>query len=214
MRPVVRTLLLDIGGVLLTNGWDHGARRRAAVAFKLERSEMEARHSLMFQSYEEGKLTSDEYLDHVVFYRKRPFTRARFRRFMFEQSRPYPEMIQLITRLKRRHGLKTVVLSNEARELNAYRIRKFRLNEFVDFFISSCFVGLRKPDPGIFRMALDVAQTPVREVAYVENTPVFVDVAKSMGVRGILHTDYRLTRDKLSAIGLRPDDASVPENET
>jgi putative hydrolase of the HAD superfamily len=89
----ITTLFLDIGGVLLTNGWDHHARKRAATNFKLELAEMEARRHLTFDTYEEGRLTVEEYLDRVVFYQKRPFTRAQFRRFMFAQSKPYPQMI-------------------------------------------------------------------------------------------------------------------------
>ena len=109
----VTTLFLDIGGVLLTNGWDHHARRRAATNFKLELSEMEDRHHLTFETYEEGKLTLEEYLDRVVFHEKRPFTRAQFRHFMFAQSKPFPKMIELVAQLKVRYGLKIVVVSNE-----------------------------------------------------------------------------------------------------
>ena len=123
---------------------------------------MEERHHLMFETFEEGKLTLDEYLDRVVFYQKRPFSRSQFRTFMFAQSKPYPEMIKLFAQLKVRHGLQIVVVSNEARELNAYRIRKFKLNGFVDAFISFCFVHVRKPDAEIFRLALDIAQAQPR----------------------------------------------------
>jgi putative hydrolase of the HAD superfamily len=198
----ITTLFLDIGGVLLTDGWDHHARKRAAKNFKLDLAEMEDRHLLTFDTYEEGKLTLKEYLGRVVFYQKRPFTRAQFRRFMFAQSEPYPEMIELVARLKVRHRLKVVVVSNEARELNAYRIRKFRLDSFVDFFVSSCFVHVRKPDAEIFRLALDMAQVPARQVLYIDNTPMFVQIAKDMGIRGICHTSYSTTRAKLSAFGL------------
>ncbi len=198
----ITCVFLDIGGVLLTNGWDHPARKRAATHFKLEWTEMEERHSLNFDTYEEGKLTLDEYLDRVVFYRKRPFTRAQFRRFMFAQSKPYPEMIELAAQLKVRHGLKIIVVSNEGRELNSYRIRKFKLDRFVDAFISSCFVNLRKPDADIFRLALDIAQTPARQVVYIENTPMFVHIAEGLGIRSILHTDYRSTCEKLASFGL------------
>ena len=96
----ITTLFLDIGGVLLTNGWDHHARKRAAANFKLKWAEMEDRHRLNFATYEEGKLTLEEYLRRVVFYQKRPFTRAQFRRFMFAQSKPYPEMIELVAQPK------------------------------------------------------------------------------------------------------------------
>ena len=165
---------------------------------------------LTFETYEEGKLTFEEYLGRVVFYQKRPFTRAQFRRFMFAQSKPYPEMIELIAQLKVRHGLKIAVVSNEARELNDYRIHKFKLDGFVDSFISSCFVHLRKPDADIFRLALDIAQTPARQVVYIENTPMFVQVAEGLGIRSILHTDYKSTGAKLASFGL-PNEGVIHE---
>jgi putative hydrolase of the HAD superfamily len=207
----ITTLFLDIGGVLLSNGWDHHARRRASRNFRLEFSEMEARHHLTADTYEEGKLTLEEYLGRVVFYERRPFTRAQFRRFMFAQSKPYPKMITLAAQLKVRHGLKIAVVSNEGRELNEYRIRKFRLNRFVNAFISSCFVHVRKPDADLFRLALDVAQAPVREVVYIENTPMFVQVAEGLGIRSILHTTYASTRARLASCGLRNDDGVLHE---
>lgn len=201
-RTPMTCLFVDIGGVLLTDGWDHHARRRAAKRFKLAWVEMEDRHQLNFATYEEGKLTLAEYLDRVVFYQKRPFTRTQFRRFMFAQSKPYPQMIELVRRLKSKNGLKIAVVSNEARELNAHRIRKFKLDAFVDFFVSSCFVHLRKPDAEIFRLALNIAQTPVRQIVYLENTPLFVRVAEGLGIRSVLHTDYTSTRAKLASFGL------------
>lgn len=205
----VTCLFVDIGGVLLSDGWGRLARKRAAKYFKLESAEIEDRHQTAWNTYQEGKFTLEEYLTRVVFYKKRPFTRAQFRRFMFAQSKPHPEMIELIARLKARYRLKIAVVSNEGRELNAYRIRKFKLAEFVDFFISSCFVGLRKPDIGIFRLALDVAQVPARQVVYIENTSMFVRIAEDMGVRSILHTDYRSTRAKLISFGLENDEGVI-----
>ncbi len=207
----ISCVFLDIGGVLLTDGWDRHARKRAAVNFKLELAEMNDRHHLTFETYEEGKLTLEEYLDLVVFYQKRPFTRAQFRKFMFAQSKPYPEMIDLVTQLKIRHGLKIVVVSNEARELNVHRIQKFKLDRFVDSFISSSFVHVRKPDAEIFRLALDIAQVPVRQVIYIENTPMFVQIAEGLGIRSILHTDYSSTRVKLASFGLQDDERVIHE---
>jgi putative hydrolase of the HAD superfamily len=201
----ITTLFLDIGGVLLTDGWDHRARERAATNFKLDLAEMEDRHHLTFDTYEEGKLSLEDYLGRVVFYQKRPFTRAQFRRFMFAQSKPYPEMIELVCRIKARYGLKIAVVSNEAWELNSHRIRKFKLDGFVDFFISSCFVHLRKPDADIFRIALDIAQVPAGQIVYIENTPMFVQVAEGLGILSILHTDHRSTCEKLASLGLQDD---------
>jgi putative hydrolase of the HAD superfamily len=198
----ITAFFVDVGGVLLTNGWDHHARRRAVKNFKLDWTEIEERHALNFETHEEGRMTLEEYLDRVVFYEKRPFTRAQFRSFMCAQSKPYIEMLKLVARLKTQHELKIAVVSNESRELNAYRIRKFKMDAFVDCFISSCFVGLRKPDVEMFRLAVDISQTPLEQVVYIENTPMFVQIAEDLGIRSILHTDYKSTCAKLAAFGL------------
>jgi putative hydrolase of the HAD superfamily len=121
---------------------------------------------------------------------------------MFAQSKPYPEMIAMIARLKARYGLKIAVVSNEGRELNTHRIRTFKLARLVDFFVSSCFVHIRKPDADIFRFALEIAQTPASRIVYIENTPMFVQIAEGLGIRSILHTDFNSTRAKLSEFGL------------
>jgi putative hydrolase of the HAD superfamily len=204
-------LFLDIGGVLLTDGWDHHSRERAATNFSLDWAEMEDRHRLMFETYEQGKLTLEEYLDRVVFYQERAFTREQFRDFMFGQSQSYPDMIDMIARLKVRYGLKIAVVSNEARELNAYRIQQFELGRVVDFFISSCFVHIRKPDADIFRLALDIAQVPAEQVLYIENTLMFVEIAEGLGIRGILHKDFRSTRAQLATLGFQDNEGTSHE---
>jgi len=207
----ITTLFLDIGGVLLTNGWDHRARWCAAKHFKLDWAEMQERHELNFEIHEEDKITFREYLDRVIFWEKRPFTRVEFRRFMFAQSKFFAEMIELVRNLKAKYGLKIIVVSNESRELNAHRIRQFKLDGFVDAFISSCFVHLRKPDADIFRLALDIAQVPVRQIVYIENTPLFVQIAENFGIRSILHTDYKSTCAMLSSLGLQHREGIIPQ---
>ncbi len=201
--PPVTTLFVDIGEVLLTNGWDHLARKRAARNFQLDWAEMDQRHRLVFETHEEGKLSFEDYLGWVVFYEKRAFTRNQFRDFMFAQSKPYPKMLELVTKLKVQHSLKVVVVSNESREVNAYRIRTFRLDRLVDTFVSSCFVRMRKPDVEIFRLALDIAQTPSAQVVFIDNTPMFVQIAERLGMRSILHVDYESTSAKLASFGLQ-----------
>jgi putative hydrolase of the HAD superfamily len=208
----ITALFLDIGGVLLTDGWDHHARRRTAKHFMLNWAEMQERHELNFEIQEEDKITFQEYLDRVVFWQKRSFTRAEFRQFMFAQSKPFTEVIELVRNLKAKYRLKIIVVSNEAREVNAYRIRQFKLAGFVDAFISSCFVHLRKPDADIFRLALDIAQVPARQVVYIEDTPMFVQVAEGLGIRSILHTDYKSTCAKLASLGLQNDVGDTHEN--
>jgi putative hydrolase of the HAD superfamily len=108
--------------------------------------------------------------------------------------------------------VKLVVVSNEGRELNAHRIREYKLDRFVDSFISSCFVHVRKPDADIFRLALDIAQTPAQKVLYIEDTPMFVQIAQGLGIRSILHTDYRSTCAKLASIGLQIGEGGINES--
>ncbi len=200
--PLTTGLFVDIGGVLLTNGWDRSMRKRAAETFGLDSAEMDERHHLTFDTFEEGKLSLEEYLDRVVFYRKRPFSREEFKSFMFSQSQPHPEMIELIRSLKARYGLRVAVVSNEGRELTIYRIQKFRLAEFVDFFVSSCFVHFRKPDADIYRIALDIAQVPPGQLVYIEDREMFIEVAQGLGIRGIHHVSYESTRSALETLGL------------
>jgi putative hydrolase of the HAD superfamily len=178
----------------------------------LDWAEMEERHGLNFETHEQDKLTFNEYLDRVVFYRKRPFIRAEFRRFMFAQSKPVAGMIELVRSLKAKYGLKIIVVSNESREVNAHRIRQFKLAGFVDGFISSCFVHIRKPDTAIFQLALDIAQVPARQIVYIDNTPLFVQIAEEFGMRVLLHTDYQSTRAQLVAFGLMTDEGGNHEN--
>ena len=175
-------LFLDIGNVLLTNGWDHTMRQRAAQKFALDYEEMNERHHLTFDTYEEGKLSLAEYLGRVVFYRPRSFSPQDFRDFIFAQSKPKLDMIQLVQELKQRYGLKTAAVSNEGRELTLYRVKKFELGSFIDFFISSCFVHLRKPDEDMYRLALDCAQVEAEQVVYIDDRPMFVEVARALAI--------------------------------
>ena len=198
----ITTLFLDIGGVLLSDGWGHDFRQQAAEKFHLDEQELEERHSVLFVIYEEGRITLNEYLNRVIFYKKRDFSFNEFRDFMFSLTTPDGEMIDLIKGLKLQYGLKIVVVSNEARELNEYRIKKFHLNRFVDFFITSCYVQLRKPDVAIFRIALDGAQVPTDKIVYIDDVQLFVDVATDLGITSIRHTDYSSTAEALAGLGL------------
>ena len=193
-------LFVDVGGVLATNGWDHQARALAAKTFKLDFKEMDARHKDTFDTFEIGKISLKEYLNRIVFYEKRPFMPDEFMKFMHAQSQAFPDMIQLMIEVKKCYGLKVAVVSNEGRELTNYRIKKFKLDQFVDFFVCSGYVGLRKPDTAIYRLALDLAHVPPEEIIYLEDREMFVEVAETFGIRGVLHTDYATTRQTLQEL--------------
>lgn len=199
----ITTLFTDIGGVLLTNGWDRDSRAKAVKKFKLNAEETEERHHLTFDTYEEGKLTLDEYLERVVFYKKRDFSKKDFMHFMYSCSQPFDDMLKLVRELKEKYHLKIAVVSNEGRELNEYRINTFKLGEFVDFFISSSFVHFRKPDEDIFKIALDIAQVKASEILYLEDRPMFAQVAESIGIKSIVHKDYKSTRSKFEEYGFK-----------
>jgi putative hydrolase of the HAD superfamily len=199
----ITTLFLDIGGVLLTNGWDHAARQSAAERFQLDFTDVEERHHLTYDTYEEGKLSLDEYLQRVVFCQKRPFSVDEFKSFMLSRSQPYPEMLDLVRSIKNKFKLKTIAVSNEGREINSFRITEYKLDQVIDTFVSSCFVHYRKPDLDIYRIALDVSQSLPEQVAYIDDRPLFIETANSLGIQGILHVDMPSTRSKLAALGLR-----------
>lgn len=198
----ITALFLDIGGVLLTNGWDRSARAEAARQFQLDLADFEERHHLTYDTYEEGKLDLDGYLDRVIFYKQQPFNVQQFKAFMLSRSQPFPEMLELVREIKGRYPVKTLAVSNEGREVNAYRIAQYRLDQIIDVFVSSCYVHYRKPDPDIYKIALDISQSTPGQVAYIDDRPLFVEVARSLGINSILHTDVSTTRQQLAALGL------------
>jgi putative hydrolase of the HAD superfamily len=202
-RPIA--IFTDLGGVVMTNGWDRHMRESAAIHFGLDFKEVDERHSLVFNAYEEGKLDLDQYLNLAVFNVKRSFSPAEYKAYMFEQTRPFPDMLDLLRRLKARYQLKIVVVTNEGRELTARRIVAGGLRDFVDVFVASAYVHFRKPDPDIFRIALDVSQIPADQAIYLEDRPLFVEVAQSVGIPSLRHVSYAETRAYLASIGLADD---------
>jgi putative hydrolase of the HAD superfamily len=201
-EPSITHLFTDLGGVLLTNGWDRNLRQLTAQRFGVDPKEMDDRHHLTYDTYESGKIGLRTYLDRVMFYQPRPFAHEQVIEFILAQGKPFPEMIDLVKAVKARHGLQVAVVSNEGREITADRIERFHLRDFVDFFIVSSYVHFRKPDQDIFRIALDVAQAEPRRVAYLEDRQMFVEVAAEMGLRAIWHRGVDATRQALAEMGL------------
>lgn len=195
---VCTTLFLDIGGVLLTNGWDRHSRERTAKIFDLDYTEMTKRHALIFDTYEIGKITLDTYLSHVVFYIPRQFSPEEFKICMFSQSQAYPNMLQYMREIKKRYLLQIVAVSNEGRELMDYRIKHFQLKEFIDFFVCSGFIGLRKPDEGIYRLALDMAQARPEEVIYIDDREMLIEIGSQLGLQTIQHLTLEKTQNILN----------------
>lgn len=197
----IKVLLLDIGGILLTDGWETQSRLKAAAHFSLDTDELNHRHANVFDAYESGKMDLDEYLKLIVFYQERPFTVEEFKTFMMQQSQPHPDMLQLMTDLKQKYQPRILTVSNEPRELNEYRIHTFGLNKIIDFFVSSCYVNVRKPDRKIYDMALDMAQVKPQEALYIDDRQVYIEFAAQLGINTIHHTDVESTRKQLQQFG-------------
>ncbi|GAO41616.1 HAD-IA family hydrolase [Flavihumibacter petaseus] len=192
----LKALFLDIGGVFLTNGWDRRARAEAAGKFSLDLAELNERHHIIFDAFEAGKMTFDDYLDLLVV-NVTPYPKEALREFIYQQSHAFPEMISFIRKVKQDHGLKLIAVNNEARELNDYRIKQFGLDTFIDAFVSSCYVHVRKPDQQIYQYALDIGHLRKEEVIYIDDRLVFIQAAQRLGIEGIQHVSLEGTRRAL-----------------
>ena len=195
MKNQYKILFSDIGGVLLSNGWGHESREAAAKKFGIDYGEMDVLHDFIFNVYEMGKISLDVYLDTVVFNHSRNFSREAFKEFMLEQSVELPKILSWLIDWKRRNPMvKIISINNEPKELNEYRIEKFKLHKVFDAFISSCEVGMRKPDPGIFRLALGIAQAKPAECLYFDDRRMLVEAAKKEGIHAHHHKNFEETK--------------------
>ncbi|MFC0517193.1 HAD family hydrolase [Mucilaginibacter angelicae] len=195
----LKILFFDVGGILLSNGWGHEAREEAAKRFKLDYAEVNALHNFIFNVYEIGSVTLDEYLDTVIFNHPRDFVREDFKEFIFSTSVELP-MLQFLKEWKKDCGFRIISLNNEGKELNDYRVRKFKLHECFDAFISSCEVKMRKPDPGIWQLAMGIAQASPQQCVYFDDRKMFVDTAQKLGIRSFQHTSLEGTKKILETL--------------
>jgi putative hydrolase of the HAD superfamily len=191
---VVKVIFLDIGGVLLSNGWGHESRQKAAETFSLDYTELNTLHNFIFNVYEINSITLNEYLDRVVFNHPRDFTKEDFTTFMFAQSVELPEMLAWLKQWKQNCGFHIISINNEGKELNDFRVKKFGLHQCFDAFISSCEVGMRKPDPGIFGLAMGIAQVLPEECVYFDDRLMLVQAAQKLGIRSFHHISFSTTK--------------------
>jgi len=198
----IRALFWDVGGVLLTNAWDHTQRSEALKHFQLEEEEFRDRHEMVVSSFERGKITLDEYLDRTVFYRPRPFPREAFRDFMFSLSQPYPEVLQFAQGLGDSGRYFMGTINNESRELNYDRLDKFALRKIFRLFVSSCFVGLRKPESGIYHLALEITQIPAQECCFIDDRALNLECAAKLGMHTIEMDGLPQLRADLKKLGV------------
>lgn len=200
--PEIRALFWDVGGVLLSNAWDHEERDLAVEHFLLNKTEFEDLHKELVPAFEEGKLSLDGYLDRVIFHQPRTFTREEFKQFMFSLSKPKTQSLELARALSQKYVMSTI--NNESRELNEYRIQSFGLADIFDVFVSSCYVGLRKPDERIYRLALDLTQHKPSECCFIDDRAVNIEGAAKVGFATVLMKDPQQLRRDLNVLGVEP----------
>jgi putative hydrolase of the HAD superfamily len=198
----ITTLFLDIGGVILTNGWDSVARRAAISKFQLDGAEFEARHALANPGWERGEISLEEYLERTIFYSERKFSPKEFEDFMYAQSQAMPESLEFARRMARSRCCLTAAINNEAAEVNAYRIEQFGLRDIFAAFFSSCYVGIRKPDVGIYQMASRVMQRCADECIFVDDRVENVKGAVSAGMNGIHFQNVAQLSAELKGFGV------------
>lgn len=198
----IRAIFWDVGGVLLTNAWDHTERAEALQHFQLDAEEFRVRHEPLVPDFESGKLTLDEYLDRTVFYRDRPFTREAFRDYIFSLSKPLPGMLDLALVLSNSARYFMGTINNESRELNNYRIEHFGMRKIFRVFFSSCYVGMRKPEPDIYRLALETTQFPAEECCFIDDRAANLEAPAKMGMRTIEMKGLEPLREELGRLGV------------
>jgi putative hydrolase of the HAD superfamily len=198
----ITTLFWDIGGVIMTNGWDTGARRRAAETFHLDWEEFQDRHDLSFPAFDSGLISLDEYLNRILFYRPRAFMREEFIAFMFAQSKEYPESRAVLDRLARLQKYFIGSINNEPRELNEYRIKEFHLRRDFQVFFSSCYLHTRKPEEMIYRIALEVTQRPAAECVFIDDRPLNLENPRKLGFKTIHYRGAEQLRAELTNWGV------------
>jgi len=194
----ITTLFWDIGGVILTNGWDRNSRKEAGEAFHLDWEDFQDRHELSFPAFDAGQLSLNEYLDRTLFYRPRKFTREEFTAFMFAQSKEFPAVRAILEQCAAAKRYFIGAINNEPLELNQYRIEAFHLRRSFQVFFSSCYIHSRKPEEGIFRVALAVTQRRPEECLFIDDRPLNLEAPRRLGMSVIhyrspdqLRTDLR-----------------------
>ncbi len=198
----ISALFWDVGGVLLTNAWDRAQRETVLAQFKLDGAEFQDRHEMVVSSFERGKITLDEYLDRTIFYRPRPFTREEFCKQMYALSVADADALNLARKVAKSGRYQMATINNESRELNHYRIQNFELREIFSLFVSSCFVGLRKPEGGIYRLALEITQNPPEQCCFIDDRAINLEAAARLGMHTIQMKDATQLAQELSKLGV------------
>jgi putative hydrolase of the HAD superfamily len=200
--PVITSLFWDIGGVILTNGWDHESRAKAVQMFGLDAAEFRERHDLSFPAFDAGQINLNQYLDRTLFYKPRSFSREEFTAFMFAQSKEYPQTRAVLADVARTGTYYVASINNEPKELNDYRIEAFGLRKEFQSFFSSCYLSTRKPEEAIYKIALEVSQRAPASSVFIDDRALNLENPRRLGMHVIHHQNAKQLRSDLKALGI------------
>jgi putative hydrolase of the HAD superfamily len=196
-------ILFDVGGVLLTNGWDHRERAVVAKQFSLDLTEFETRHAAHYDAWERDSVNVNAYLDTTVFYEPRSFSKEAFFDAICAQSVEIPDgALGVLHEVATTCNCIVGALNNEARETNDYRFEKFGLRDLFDVALSSCYLGLRKPETAIYKRALDIVGRPAERVLFIDDRAENVAGATGVGMKGIVFKGAGELRSELVGLGV------------
>ena len=196
-------ILFDIGGVLLTNGWDHRERAAVVEQFHLDGAELEARHAKPYDAWERGAISADEYMDAAVFYEPRSFSQKEFFAAICAQSVPLEDgALGILKEVSASHKCRVGSLNNEARETNEYRLKRFGLRENLEFTFTSCYIKLRKPEPQIYQRMMSILETPTERMLFIDDRPKNADAAAAVGMKAIRFTGADALRRALENLAV------------
>ena len=196
-------VLFDVGGVLLTNGWDHRERAAVALQLGLDLADLEARHAVHYDAWERDAINAETYLDATVFYEPRSFSQRQFFDAICAQSMALPNgALGILAEVAAQGKCLVGALNNEAGETNEYRFREFGLRKYFKVSLSSCYLGLRKPEAAIYRRALDILGRPAERVLFIDDRPENVAAAQEEGIKGIVFKGADKLKAELDRLGV------------
>ena len=206
MEGSIRTIFWDIGGVVLTNGWDKGQRSRVLSRLGVNLEAYEEVHERANYYWERGLMTAKEFFAQTVL-QANPHLDLTFEtlwpQVCAESKVLHAECLDMLSELKEQGSYRLATLNNESRELNEYRLDAFKLRSLFDYFICSGYVHEMKPLPGIFRSAIDVSGFAARTALFIDDKSENCAAAEALGMHVICFKTPRQLCTELAGYGIQ-----------
>jgi putative hydrolase of the HAD superfamily len=134
---------------------------------------------------ERGEITEQEFARRLAEQLHDGFDLARLRQLYFERIEPNAPMIGFVGDVRRR-GLRTALLTNNVREWEPlWRAKLPELDDIFEVVVDSAFVGMRKPEPGIYELTLERLGVRAEECLFVDDLEVNCEAAGALGMTAV-----------------------------